>query len=153
MPSRSSTCYHAKQHLWEVARQLHPSRRDRRDAWAEALRAQLEDGRLDEVLATLRAATASEEAQKCAGYVENNRHRMRYPVFRAAGLSVGSGVLEAGFKSAIGTRLKRAGMHWTVEGANAIISLRCCVLSGRYEDYWTNRSAPTEPAASQVSRN
>ena len=67
VPSRSSTCTHAKQLLWEVARQLHPSRRDRREAWAEALCAQLEDGRLDEVLATLRAATASEEAQKCAG--------------------------------------------------------------------------------------
>ena len=145
--------YHAKQHLWDVARQLHPSHRARREAWAEALCAQLEDGRLEEVLATLRSATGSEEAQKCAGYVENNRHRMRYPVFRAAGLSVGSGVLESGCKSAVGTRLKRAGMHWTVEGANAIISLRCCVLSGRYEDYWDYRCAPTEPAVSQISRN
>ena len=145
--------YHAKQHLWKVARQLHPSRRARREAWAVALCAQLEDGRLDEVLSTLRSATGSEEARKCAGYVENNRHRMRYPVFRAAGLSVGSGVLEAGCKSAIGTRLKRAGMHWTVEGANAIISLRCCVLSGRYEDYWAYRSAPSDPDVSQISRN
>ena len=44
-------------------------------------------------------------------------------------------------------------MHWTVAGANAIISLRCCVLSGRYEDYWAYRSAQTEPAVSNVSRN
>ena len=34
-----------------------------------------------------------------------------------------------------------------------IISLRCCVLSGRYEDYWAYRSAPTEPAVSNVSEN
>ena len=27
-------------------------------------------------------------------------------------------------------------MHWTVAGANAVIALRCCKLSGRYEDFW-----------------
>ena len=31
----------------------------------------------------------------------------------------------------IGARLKRAGMRWTVAGANAIIALRCSKLSGR----------------------
>ena len=29
-------------------------------------------------------------------------------------------------------RLKRAGMHWTVRGANAILALRCCRLNGRF---------------------
>ena len=27
-------------------------------------------------------------------------------------------------------------MRWTVAGANAIIALRCCILSGRFEDFW-----------------
>ena len=38
--------------------------------------------------------------------------------FRAKGLCVSSGVVEAGCKQ-IGDRLKRAGMRWTVAGANA----------------------------------
>ena len=38
-------------------------------------------------------------------------------------------------------RLKRAGMRWTVAGANAIIALRCCLLSGRFEDFWERRAA------------
>lgn len=53
----------------------------------------------------------------------------------------------------VGTRLKRLGMHWTVAGANGIISLWCCVLSGHYEDYWAYRSAQTEPVASTVAEN
>ena len=57
---------------------------------------------------------------------------MRYPQFRAMGLCVSSGVVEAGCKQ-LGARLKRAGMRWTVAGANAIIALRCCKLSGRFE--------------------
>ncbi len=32
------------------------------------------------------------------------------------------------------------GMFWTVCGANAIIALRCCRLSSRFEDYWEARS-------------
>ena len=48
-----------------------------------------------------------------------------YPEFRARGLFVGSGVIEAGCKAIIGYRLKASGMFWTVRGANNIIALRC----------------------------
>ena len=56
-------------------------------------------------------------------------------------------LVEAGCKVAIGTRLKRAGMHWTQTGANAIMALRCSKLNGRYEDFWERRSIPMEGAA------
>jgi len=64
---------------------------------------------------------------------------MRYPKFRAMGLFIGSGVIEAGCRTVIGARLKRSGMFWTVAGANSIIALRCCRLSSRFEDYWADR--------------
>ena len=50
---------------------------------------------------------------------------MRYPKFRRQHLFVGSGVIEAGCKTFIGSRLKQSGMFWTVRGANAIVALRC----------------------------
>jgi hypothetical protein len=65
---------------------------------------------------------------------------MHYPTFRAQGLCVSSGVVEAGCKVAIGARLTRAGMHWTVAGADAIIALRGCRRGGRFEDLWDRRS-------------
>lgn len=49
------------------------------------------------------------------------------------------GVMEAGCKNLMGARVKRAGMHWTVTGANAIIALRCRILSGRLQDFWEGR--------------
>ena len=58
-----------------------------------------------------------------------------------------SGAVEAGCKVVIGTRLKRAGMHWTVKGANAITALRCAKLSGRFEDFWERRSDRMKAAA------
>jgi hypothetical protein len=76
-----------------------------------------------------------------AEYFERNTARMRHSAFRAQALFVGSGVVEAGCKTVIGSRLKCSGMFWTVRGGNAIIALRCCRLSRRFEDYWVDRSA------------
>jgi hypothetical protein len=109
--------------------------------WAAARCAELDDGKLHAIVHTLRPhAASSAEAAKCAMYIFHNRARMRYPKFHAQGLCTSTGILAAGCKVVIGTRLKRAGMHWTVNGANAIIALRCSKLSGRFEDFWERRS-------------
>jgi hypothetical protein len=134
--------YHAKGHLWDVAKAIYGAGSDRASQWAKQQRDELDEGKIDALLAALRVhAQANDEARKCLDYVARNHSRMRYPKFRAQGLCVSSGVVEAGCKVAIGTRLKRAGMHWTVAGADAIIALRCCKLSGRFEDFWERRSA------------
>jgi hypothetical protein len=96
--------------------------------------------RAAEMLGEAIAIGACNEAAKCATYIIRNRRRMRYPKFHAQGLCTSTGILEAGCKVAIGTRLKRAGMHWSVPGANAVIALRCAKLSGRFEDFWERRS-------------
>ena len=134
--------YHAKGHLCDVAKALYGAGTDLADRWGKHWRDELETGRLDTILAALHAHSQTcDEARKCIDYLTRNRHRMRYPQFRAWGLCVSSGIVEAGCKHAIGARLKRAGMHWTVAGANAIIALRCCKLSGRFEDFWERRAA------------
>ena len=135
--------YHAKQHLCDVAKAIYGPGTDLADRWARDRRAELDAGRLCAVVAALRIhVETTPEARRCIHYLFGNRHRMRYPQFRARGLCVSSGVVEAGCKRRqIGDRLKRAGMRWTVAGANAIIALRCCILSGRFEDFWERRAA------------
>ena len=133
--------YHAKQHLCDVAKAIYGAGTDLADAWAKARHAELDAGRLRALVTVLRTrAETTPEARKCIHYVFGNRHRMRYPQFRARGLCISSGVVEAGCKQ-IGARLKRAGMRWTIAGGNAIIALRCCLLSGRFEDFWERRAA------------
>jgi hypothetical protein len=140
--------FHAKGHLWDVAKAIYGVGSDLGEQWAKQRRDELDEGNLDAVLAALRAhAESNDEARKCLDYVTRNRHRMRYPKFRAAGLCTSTGVVEAGCKTAIGTRLKRSGMHWTVAGADAIIALRCCKLSGRFEDFWERRAVTPRRAA------
>jgi hypothetical protein len=76
-----------------------------------------------------------------AEYFARNAERMRYPKFRHHHLFIGSGVIEAGCRAVIGSRLKQSGMFWTVRGGNSIIALRCCHLNARFEDYWEKRRA------------
>ena len=133
--------FHAQPHLSDVAKSIYGATSDLAHPWARARHDELDTGNLDAVLTALRGhAPHDDEARKCIDYLERNRARMDYPAFRAAGLCTSTGVVEAGCKVAIGTRCKRAGMHWTVGGADAIIALRCCTLSGRFEDFWERRA-------------
>ena len=139
--------YHARQHLWELARKLYPNDARSQKNWIKVHQKRLLDrGKIEKLVAAIRTihSTNPEVAEKIrteADYFETNTERMRYPKFRRQHLFVGSGVIEAGCKTVIGSRLKQSGMFWTVRGANAILALRCCHLNCRFEDYWEARRA------------
>jgi hypothetical protein len=139
--------YHARQHLWELARTLHPNNPMSQKAWMKVHQKRLLDkGKIEKLVLSLRSSESSnaevlERIRTEADYFERNAERMRYPKFRRQHLFVGSGVIEAGCRTVIGCRLKNSGMFWTVRGANAIIALRCCHLNARFEDYWEGRRA------------
>jgi len=138
--------YHARQHLWELVRKLYPHQEAPQKRWIMRQQDKLDNGQIEKLVRSLRSIETAnpelaETIQTEADYFEKNADRMRYPEFRRQHLFVGSGVIEAGCKSVIGYRLKQSGMFWTVRGANAILALRCCLLNGRFEDYWASRSA------------
>ncbi|MDE0105042.1 MAG: ISKra4 family transposase [Bryobacterales bacterium] len=123
--------YHVAERLWDVAKDLLRDDREAAETWAEARCSELREGHLNSVLATLKAhAGHCKMAAECEAYIETNRDRMRYADFRAQGLQIGSGVVEAGCKSVVGARLKQAGMHWTKDGAEGILALRACIVGG-----------------------
>ena len=137
--------YHARQHLWDLVRRLHPNDEVKQKAWMKVHQQRLLDqGKIEKLVGALRSTVSTnpelvDRIRIEADYFERNAERMRYPQFRRQHLFVGSGVIEAGCKTVIGSRLKQSGMFWTVRGANAIIALRCCHLNGRFEDYWEAR--------------
>jgi hypothetical protein len=137
--------YHAREHLWVVAGQLFANDVPAQRRWVMVKQNKLENGQIENLIASLRALERShpglaELLQVEANYFERNQERMRYPRFRQRGFFVGSGVIEAGCKTIVG-RLKQSGMFWTVRGANSILALRCRQLSGKFEDYWEGRRA------------
>jgi len=101
----------------------------------------LEEGRIEELIERLRQGLPRSGKRRRQGlgrikYFAQRVEQMRYGEFRRQGLFVGSGVIEAGCKTLIGKRLKQSGMFWSVRGANALIAARCCLYSGRFEQFW-----------------
>jgi hypothetical protein len=139
--------FHARQHLWDLARLLYPNDTRRRNAWIGLHQKRwLDQGKIAKLVASLRQiltadAGLAKKIRNEADYFATNAARMQYPKFRKQHLFVGSGVIEAGCKTVIGHRLKQSGMFWSVKGANSILALRCSHLNGRFEDYWESRRA------------
>jgi hypothetical protein len=142
--------YHAREHLHSLTRSLEFMLGDRKDEWLAARLEDLDYGYIDGIEAAVRAypleGVKKDEVGRELGYFLANAPRMRYHWFRQCGLFVGSGVVEAGCKSVIGQRLKQSGMHWTVAGADSIITLRCADASSQWETACRNPHNQT-PAA------
>lgn len=131
--------YHAREHMAQFVREsvqapvggpLH-----------EALLELLESGRIGQLTERMRGLLARCGPRRKSGllqieYFTTNAEAMRYDRFREQGLFVGSGVIEAGCRTIVAQRLKRSGMFWSLKGANAIIALRTCFASGRFEQFW-----------------
>lgn len=130
--------YHACEYIHEVADAHYGEDSKLARRWVERhKRRLLEEGPepLLRALGAMRPKTdeAEEVIQRTRGYVRRHRERMRYPQFRARGLQIGSGPVEAACKVITGQRLKRSGMRWSDDGADHVLALRCLAKSGQHD--------------------
>ena len=84
----------------------------------------------------LSKAARGEVAQQRQFFV-NNGDRMTYATFRARGLPIGSGPVEAAGKTLVKIRLCRSGMRWTRTGGQHILGLRTLIKSDRWTATWS----------------
>jgi hypothetical protein len=142
--------YHLAEHVHQAAAAVFGEGSAGAKAWADAPKTELWEGRADAVWAAAQAQAARvrSPAKKAAlrelrTYPENNRPRVDYPRYRALGLPVGSGQVEAPRKTLVGARCKLAGMrNWTYAGAEAVLRLRAAVQEGSYPQRWQRRLRP-----------
>jgi hypothetical protein len=141
--------YHAKEHVWEVAHAVFGHATAAGTLWATQACSLLEQGQSEALVSAIEAlppiAPEPGQARSCperaVDYFTTNAGRMRYPVFRAQGMHLGSGIAEAACKTIVSTRAKRSGMRWTPEGIDALLPLRTSVLNGAYDSLWQQEYA------------
>lgn len=121
--------FHAREHLHDLGALAAPTLGETCDEWLKARLAELDQGDIDAIDRAARNLAAStdtaEKIDKAMNYFRTNRDRMHYSRFRAQGMFVGSGVIEAGCRAVIGQRMKLSGMRWSIPGATGIATLRC----------------------------
>ena len=133
--------FHSREHLYDLSKLLGLA--ERKCSTVISWLALLDAGRIDDLVSQITPLAPAGDhrhdvVQQALQYFITRKANMDYKRFRALGYFVGSGVIEAGCRTVVGQRLKCSGMHWSVVGANAIITVRCLELSGRAEDFWTD---------------
>lgn len=132
--------YHAREHLHNAAKLLRIET-TLEAKWSDML----DQGNVEQLVENInkhlpRSGPRRKDARKEIEYFKKNADRMRYDKFKAQGLFVGSGVIEAGCRTVICQRFKQPGMFWSTKGAHALMQVRCSILSQRYNDDWEELS-------------
>lgn len=136
--------YHAREHLTDLANHLAFITPDPAQ-WLADRNAELDAGNIDAIIEAASAypldGVKASDLERKLGYFRNNARRMHYARFQRLGMFIGSGAIEGGIKAIVVQRTKQSGMHWTVDGADDIIALRCQRASGRWDELWSSGPA------------
>ena len=135
--------YHALEHAGLVLAALigkgHPDYKARLRRWAKRLLKDKVQALIDQTRRECAGQAQAPAVEEALGYFVRNVSRMQYGTFREAGYFIGSGVVEAGCKTVIGSRCKQSGMFWSESGAENILALRCIHSSRRLDEFWKHR--------------
>ncbi len=131
--------WHAIEYVWTIARESFDDDSDEAAAWTGEQKRLLRTQGLRQVFRSIRNRFPREHdlpepVRQAIGYFFRNRHRMHYDQYRQDGLPIGSGVVESAAKTVVQARMKQACMRWSREGAQALLSLRCLLLSNRWHE-------------------
>jgi len=128
--------YHARKHLHELVDSLWFYNNRIRNAFYEECSHLLELGEIDQMIILISRKITKhnrKSIEKQLAYFSGNKEKMRYGLFRAAGLFIGSGVVESACKTIVENRLNGAGMRWSKKNAANVIALRSAIYSGAYD--------------------
>jgi hypothetical protein len=136
--------YHLAEHVHKAANILWGESTETAKHWAKRLKDELWEGRGQAALelvrtewAKVRSPAKREALHELETYLEHNLGRIDYPRYRALGLPIGSGQVEAQCKTLVGGRCKQAGMrNWTYAGAEGVLRMRAARHDGTFDALW-----------------
>jgi hypothetical protein len=138
---------HVTPRLWQAAKLFYGEKSPQVVPFVRQRLTQVLQGKVETVIRGFRRLAAEQKmigskkkklATICR-YLYKNRHRMRYNEYLAKGYPIASGVIEGACRHLVKDRLERAGMHWTVEGAQAMLDVRSVFISGEWEAFQEHR--------------
>lgn len=138
---------HATRHLWEAVHLFHAPGSALALKLMELLVLALLLGMSEGVVNLLESAAVEggftrrrrQQLTKICNYLRRHQARMHYDEYLAAGYPIASGVIEGACRHVVKDRMERAGMHWTIPGAQALLRLRCVAINGEWEAFMRYR--------------
>ena len=121
--------YHLKEKLASVAQAAADSKR-----WLQEQEENLFAGQQLAVEQAVQALEHLDQTSKhqLLEYLQNNRYRTRYDLYRKQGLMISSGPIEAAHRTLLQVRMKRSGQRWSERGSDRMILLRAACKSEKF---------------------
>jgi hypothetical protein len=138
---------HVTPRLWAAAKLLYGEKSKEVLPFVRQSVTQVLEGKVETVIRTVRrraqerglASAKKKTLARICSYLNKNRHRMRYDEYLRKGYPIASGVIEGACRHLIKDRMERAGMHWTLTGAQAMLDLRSVWIGGSWEAFQQQR--------------
>ncbi len=130
--------YHAREHLCQWAAVTIGDEVER-VRWIDYQILLLLNDKVEDVIKNISKRPAFTPASKqkkkaLIEYYTTHKERMKYKTFKAQGLIIGSGAIEAANRHVIQQRMKLSGQRWTIKGAQQIANLRTLNKSNQWEN-------------------
>jgi len=143
---------HVTGYLWDAAYLFHAEGSDQASVFVRDRVLRILRGEVGYVIGGLRqmatkrkgskgqlSAAKQRTLRKICNYFEHNRDRMRYDQYLAVGYPIASGVIEGACRHLVKDRMERAGMRWTIDGAQAMLDLRSTHINDQWPAFQTHR--------------
>jgi len=138
---------HVTPRLWKAAHLFHKEGSREAEEFVRERLLRVLQGKASGVIRGLRemgtkrglAGTSQRALTEVCGYLEQNLPRMRYDEYLAAGYPIASGAVEGACRHLVKDRMERAGMHWTIPGAQAMLNVRSIYVSAHWDEYQAYR--------------
>lgn len=143
---------HVASYLWDAAYLFHAEGSEQASAFVRDRLLRILRGEVGYVVGGLRqiatkrkgskqrlSAAKQKTLTKICNYFMHNRNRMRYHEYLAAGYPIASGVIEGACRHLVKDRMERAGMRWTIDGAQAMLDLRSTYINDQWSAFQTHR--------------
>lgn len=134
---------HASSRVWQAAHVFYKEGSAEAEEFVRERLLRILQGHSDLVVRGLRVMASKRKMRgtkkrtlaKICTYLESNRERMHYDEYLAKGYPIASGVIEGACRHLVKDRMERAGMHWTVAGAQAMLDVRSIYIEDAWEPY------------------
>jgi len=138
---------HVTPRIWQAAHVFHDEGSQEAEDFVRERLLRILQGKAAGVMRGLRemaskrglGGAAAQTISGVCGYLQANLGRMRYDEYLAAGYPIASGAIEGACRHLVKDRMERAGMHWVVEGAQAMLDVRSVHISGLWDEYQAYR--------------
>lgn len=135
--------FHVSEYLWDASTAFYEESSPKREQWVGERLQNVLRGKAAHVAAgmrrsaTLQKLTAKQRkpVDEAARYLLNHQRYMRYDLYLAAGMPIGTGVIESACRHLVCDRMD-GGARWSIKGAEAVMQMRALRSSGDFDQYW-----------------